>query len=366
MKSNAKTNRQQLPLKKLLAVLWILITCLSLLLVSCTSVPTTGRPATEKLHEYPLPQARSSVMRPAVDQKGRVWFGEMGHNTLTMFDPQTQKFTQMTPPEGKSGIMGIVVALDNTIWFAEQSANYIGQYLPTTKKFQIYSLPQITITDPGNSGATLTLPSAPNDLAFDKEGNLWFTEMNADQIGKLNRQTGTIQHYPLSPNKSVQEISPYGIIVDKEGIVWFTEASSNKLGRLNPADGSIQRFPVPNLKQSLMELLLDTRGAIWATTFSHPNLIRFDRQQERFTVYKAQEAGDGEGGLYGLTEAHDGSIWVTITEANKIARMNSQDGTFHYIHLPTERSLPFGITSGLDQTLWFTESGSDQLGKLQL
>ncbi len=121
-------------------------------------------------------------MRPAVDHEGRIWFGEMGRNYLAYFDPRTQTFQQMTPPHGHDGIMGVLVAPDDTIWFAEQYANYIGHYFPTTGQYQVYSLPMLTKPDPSDTAKTLTLPRAPNDLALDAHGNVWFTELNADSL----------------------------------------------------------------------------------------------------------------------------------------------------------------------------------------
>ncbi len=178
--------------------------------------------ATGSFHEYPLPQSNSGLMRPAIDHTGRIWFGEMGHNFLAVFDPHTQKFQQITPPRGRYGIMGVEVASDDTIWFAEQIANYIGHYFPTTGQFQIYPLPTLTAPDPSDTSKTLTLPYAPNDLALDKHGNVWFTELNADALGWLDIHSSLIQQFPLSTKKSVQKLNPYGIAIDPQGMIWFT------------------------------------------------------------------------------------------------------------------------------------------------
>ena len=98
--------------------------------------------ASGTFQEYSLPLSNSGLMRPAIDHAGRIWFGEMGHNFLAVFDPHSQKFQQITPPHGRSGIMGIVVASDDTIWFAEQYANYIGHYFPVPGNFKhIHCLP---------------------------------------------------------------------------------------------------------------------------------------------------------------------------------------------------------------------------------
>src|SRR5258708_8177567 len=191
---------------------------LTLLLAACgdtfTSSPTTGSSGTPTAHsqptitpsikatgnfeEYALPQSNSGLMRPAVDNTGRIWFGEMSRNYLAVFDPHTHKFQQITPPHGLFGVMGVEVAPDDTVWFAEQYANYIGHYFPATGQFQTYPLPTLAVADPGNPGKTLTLPSAPNDLALDKHGNVWFTELNAGARGRLHPRSSHIHQYPLS------------------------------------------------------------------------------------------------------------------------------------------------------------------------
>jgi virginiamycin B lyase len=192
-----------------------------------TQPPTTSAvTATPQFREYPFPQSNSQVMRLVIDHQGRVWFGEMGRNYLAAFDPRTQTFQQMTPPQGRFGMMGMQVASDDTIWFAEQYANYIGHYFPATGHFQLYPLPRLTIPDASNPGKTLSLPSAPNDLALDAQGNVWFTEFNADSLGRLDPRTGRMQHYQLAAKRSVQTLSPYGVTVDPEGMVWFTEMST--------------------------------------------------------------------------------------------------------------------------------------------
>ncbi|HEU5229321.1 MAG TPA: hypothetical protein VFU49_16005 [Ktedonobacteraceae bacterium] len=312
-----------------------------------------------------MPQTNSGLMRPAIDHKGRIWFGEMGHNYLAMFDPRAHKFQQMTPPRGAAGIMGISVAADDTIWFAEQYANYIGHYVPATGQYQTYDLPKLTVPDPSNKNSTLTLPSAPNDTALDAQGNVWFTELNADSIGMLDVHRGQFKYYPLTPTKSVQKLNPYGITVDRHGIVWFTEASSSQIGRLDPATGAIRFFAAQNNHNTLMEITSDAQGNIWATAFDDYLLLKFAPATEQFTAYTAPHATSGSGALYGVLAAQDGAIWVTVTAENVIARLDVATGRFAYYSVPTKDSSPLGIVMGSDHTLWFTEASSDKIGMLQ-
>jgi virginiamycin B lyase len=319
-----------------------------------------------KFQEYALPQSNSGLMRPAIDHKGRLWFGEMGHNALAVFDTHTHTFQQMTPPQGNSGIMGVVVAPDDTIWFCEQYANYIGHYFPDTQHYQIYTLPTLTIPDPGDKNKTISLPSAPNDLALDQHGNVWFTELNSDSLGMLNTTTGLFTHYPLSAKKTVQTLDPYGIAIDPKGFVWFTEASNNHLGRLDPTTGNIRIFSIRDSKNSLMEVISDAHGIIWATAFNNGLLVCFDPVTEQFTYYNTPSTGarNGSGGLYGVVATPDGELWVTVPAENVIAQLDTNARRFVYYRIPTASSLPLGIVIGPNNTLWFTEAGSSKIGIL--
>ena len=264
--------------------------------------------------------------------------------------------------------MGIAVASDDTIWFAEQYANYIGHYFPSSGHYRIYPLPTLTIPDPGNAGKMLSLPSAPNDLALDTHGGVWFTELNADSLGRLDTATGNIRQYPLSTKKSIQTLNPYGITVDQQGIVWFTESSNNHLGRLDPATGKISLFTMPGLgaNTTLMEIASDAHGTIWATTFSAGLLLSFNPQTSTFTPYYAPSTGNSTGGLYGLTVTARGQVWVTVSAENVIARLDAVGDHFIYYPIPTKDSVPLGVVMGANNTMWFTEAGSDKIGMLKL
>ncbi len=318
-----------------------------------------------KFQEFALPQGRSGLMRPAIDKDGYIWFGEMSRNYLGAFDPQSQQFWQQTPPGGKSGIMGIVVAPDDTIWFAEQYADYIGSFSPKTSKYHFYQLPTISVPDPGNPGQSLHLPSAPNDLALDQHGTLWFTELNASAIGALNTASGAIRQYPLSREKNGASLNPYGITVDPQGAIWFSEASTNRLGRLDPASGQVRYFTSASLNSPLMELASDAHGHIWATVFARGLLFQFDPATSTFTAYSSPGVTSDSGSLYGLLVASNGDIWVAATAQNLVARLAVREQRFYAYPIPTANSLPMGLVEDTHHAIWFTESGSDKIGVLQ-
>ena len=357
----------------------ITLLCSLFLITACGGIPGTKStiPASTDNHrttpketignftEYALPKTGSGLMRPALDSRGRLWFGEMSHNFLTMFDTHTQTFVETTPPYGAYGVMGVAVAPDDTVWFAEQEANYIGHYFPDTHHFQVYRLPTLHIPDLNNSKHILSLPSGPNDLAFDAHGNLWFTELNADSIALLNTRTGAVRQYPLSSTTSVQKLSPYGITVDIHGFVWFTESTNTHIGRLDPTTGSIRFFAISDSSVSFMEIASDTYGNIWATSFNGNKLLHLNAATGIFTSYIAPSTTPGSGGLYGLLVTHDGEIWVTVPAENALARFNTSTHTFVYHTIPSPNSFPLGLTMDTYKHIWFTEAASDKIGMLQ-
>lgn len=326
---------------------------------------TASVTATGIFREYALPQNNSGLMRPAIDHEGRIWFGEMGRNFLAVFNPRTGVFQQIKPLHGMFGIMGVEVAPDGTIWYAEQYANYIGHYFPLTQRFQLFQLPDVSAPDPSNAGKTQSLPAAPNDLTFDARGNVWFTELNANAIGRLDPRSGAIKQFALTTSAKAQPLNPYGIAVDPRGRIWFTEASTSTIGWLDPATGALHFYALAGVAPGLMEIASDPHGVIWVTSFNAGLLLSLNPQTGAIKRYYAPAPGGNAGGLYGLTIMPNGEVWVTLSALSIIARLDVAANRFVYYTIPTSSSLPLGIVSDANQTLWFTEAGSDKIGMLQ-
>jgi virginiamycin B lyase len=66
---------------------------------------------------------------------------------------------------------------------------------------------------------------------------------------------------------------------------------------------------------------------------------------------------------YGITSGPDGNLWFTEAGGNKIGRITT-GGSFTEFTVPTGVSDPFGITSGPDGNLWFTEAGGNKIGRI--
>jgi hypothetical protein len=75
---------------------------------------------------------------------------------------------------------------------------------------------------------TPTPGSIPARMTAGPDGNMWFTENGASQIGSINPGTGVITEYSIpTPNSA-----PVGIITGPDHNIWFTENGADKIGQL--------------------------------------------------------------------------------------------------------------------------------------
>ena len=74
-----------------------------------------------------------------------------------------------------------------------------------------------------------TSSSNPEGITKGPDGNLWFTEYNANRIGRIT-PSGSFTDYPIPTSGS----QPLGITAGPDGNLWFTEDNTNKIGRIIP------------------------------------------------------------------------------------------------------------------------------------
>ena len=73
--------------------------------------------------------------------------------------------------------------------------------------------------------------SDPFSIATGPDGNLWFTEYAANQIGTINPVTHGISEFAIPTATS----APGGIAAGPDGNLWFTEINTSKIGVVTPS-----------------------------------------------------------------------------------------------------------------------------------
>jgi virginiamycin B lyase len=88
------------------------------------------------------------------------------------------------------------------------------------------------------------------------DGNLWFSENQADKIGRITLK-GEIKEFDLPKGSR-----PVGITAGPDGNIWFSGFGTSKIGRLTP-EGKVTMFDIPTAKAQPFGITVGPDGNIW-------------------------------------------------------------------------------------------------------
>ncbi len=217
---------------------------------------------------------------------------------------------------------------DGNVWFTEFNADKIGK-VTTAGKVTEYPIP--------------TAASQPEGITAGPDGNLWFVETGANKIGKITT-AGKITEYPIPTASS----GAAGIAAGPDGKLWFTEFGADRIGRITTA-GVFSSFKVPTAASGPNGITTGSNGNLWFTEYN-TNKVGEVTTSGAFTEFPA-----GTGHPYAIAPGSDGNLWFTKSGSNTVNRMTTAGAVTGTFTVPTSPGVPFGIAPGPDKNLWFTE-----------
>src|SRR5260370_132005 len=153
----------------------------------------------------------------------------LSNNIIHSHAQGTVTFTEYPIPTSNSLPLGITAGHDGNLWFTEYDTNQIGR-ITTAGLVTEFPLP----TSCGSTSGC-----EPFGITAGPDGNLWFTEVNGSTIGRIT-PSGSITEYPLPTANS----GPYGITAGPDGNLWFTEGNGNNIGRVNLSSTTTFTYPI--------------------------------------------------------------------------------------------------------------------------
>jgi streptogramin lyase/subtilisin-like proprotein convertase family protein len=154
-------------------------------------------------------------------------------------------------PEGiAAGPVDTSASPGQALWVTEPVANLIARVLPV-------------FIGGGGEGALvteyagLTTAAFPESIALGPDGNIWFTEVGKDKVGRLIPPASSgighfddpptaLDEFPLAPDSH-----PVGIAAGPDGNLWIAENGSGKIARMTTAGVVTGDFPAPGPSGSL-------------------------------------------------------------------------------------------------------------------
>jgi len=115
-----------------------------------------------------------------------------------------------------------------------------------------------------------------------------------------------------------ETISPHDVIVDSDGMVWFSSFGEQNLGRLDPQNGKVTEFPLPEHKPGFptggLGLRSDRDGNLWLGNMYQATLVKFDRRTETFRFWPLppdQNIDAAQVNMVSAQSSHvDGKVWA--------------------------------------------------------
>jgi streptogramin lyase len=283
-----------------------------------------------------------------LDPDGAVWFSEFYANqigrvsitgTVTSFPIKTQG----------SGPGGIVTGADGNLWFVEENVNQVakittrgtvteyplgtgfrglwGMTLGARWEFVVHGIqpkarqqsrPHHHRPVPSRNTPLPTPSAFPFFITKGPDGNLWFTENGASQIGKIDPGAGAITEYSIGASKA-----PGPITAGPNGNLWFLEnTASGAIGVINTSGALVAEYPV-SLAGFPEGLVAGSDGALWLAQY-YPNSIA--RVSTKGVVSLVQLTVSNAAGN-DLAVGFDGKLWIVDAGAGEISRLSAIGGT---------------------------------------
>lgn len=224
-----------------------------------------------------------------------------------------------------------------TFLFTVTSAGSQAQPLPTITKFPVP-----------------TINATPNGIVGGPDGNVWFTELSGNKIGRITPQ-GLMTEFEIPTAQS----QPFGIAAGADGNLWFTERLSGKIGRITP-DGVITEFTLPTAG-SFPQGITPGGFADLYVAETNARKIAVIPLAVPFDPTDIVELSTGFASPVDLVLGADGNVWFTA--GNQIGRM-MLDGTLTLYDIPLGGAGAQGIAAGPDGNVWFAAPGRDRLGRI--
>lgn len=296
--------------------------------------------------EYDVPGPNRFPWNANPDGKGTIWVPYYGRgNRIAKLNPETGEVQEFPVPyTGTAGIHGAEAAPDGTVWFSEQGPCKVGKFDPKTEKFTEYQCPpnpegKTKREQQGNTNEAridrlgyiwtsgrplrrfdpktekfMQFPEirTPYDIEFDKQGNLWFSEMPEEgKIGKVDIRTLKITTWaPPTPKYSVKRIA-----FDSHGILWFNEYRAGQIGRFDPKTETFKEFPLPDPDPTPYGLGIDRHDFVWYNS-DHDDIIgRLDPNTGEVVEFPFPYQ---ENGIREIRPDSEGRMWFTTPPNNKV------------------------------------------------
>ena len=284
----------------------------------------------------------------AVDSAGNAhvtgWTDSTGVSGIdpTLPEPPNE-IEEFEVPTNNSGPNFITVGPDGQIYFTEQDGNQVGRLniaVIPTPTFNEFPLPSPS-NNRGLTGITANPGGAPSPDPY-----VYFGESVSQQVGRLE-PAGTP---PIIAEDGSGTCAVGDMTSSANGRIYYTDPCTTQFGRFDPATNTAAAF-----SSSCSTLGITSAGGQIFYTTGCGDIVEFDPVTETQTDADV-DLITGMNICFGIAIAAGpgGDLFFTGGQCDsRIARFNPTTDVFNYYQIPGNYSA-YGITAGPDGHLYFT------------
>lgn len=234
--------------------------------------------------------------------------------------------------------------------FGVQGCKYSTNAAPLPGPSLAPTLPPGVVTE----AAIPTANATPLGIAKAPDGNVWFAELNGNNIARVIPSTMVITEFPI-PTAGAGPADVTAVTGHPN--VWFDEFAGNKIASVVPSTGVVTEIPIPTSGAQPVGLTSDQSGVLWFAEFQagHPKItsMTVGGSFSENPIPIANSRPDS------VVIANDNTVWFLDAGTNSVGHLTFSGGnpTFTEFAIPTAGSNPQSIVVGPDGNLWFTEIG---------
>ena len=316
--------------------------CIAVALTGLTlalSVPVASAeaPATPNLKEWNIPWDNTRPRDPRVGpgENTILILGQAGDYVATL-NPETGdlKRYRLDPGTGPHN----VIADKRGAFYAGNQAEHIGLLDPESGEIRKFKLE--------GEG-----PKDVHTMAFDANGDIFFTEQGGNRIGWLDVDQYDYRMF----NVETEWARPYGLVVSKDSRPWVALFGTNKLATVD-ARGEIHEVTLPREGARPRRLDITDDDQVWYVDYAEGYLGRFDIDSGEIQEWPVPGGTDAY--PYAMALDDQGRPWFVETgpSPNRLIGFDPQSESFsepatipsgggtvrHMVFDPETRSLWFG------------------------
>ncbi|HTZ88455.1 MAG TPA: hypothetical protein VMB05_17455 [Solirubrobacteraceae bacterium] len=238
------------------------------------------------------------------------------------------------------------------LWFSDLGTNKIGR---------ITTAGQVT-----EYGLGLTPNASLSDLTMGPDGNVWFTEREGHKIGRITPQ-GVITEFSAGLT-GTPDI--YAITSGPDGDLWFTEPFAAKVGKIDPLTGQITEFNGLGSAPVFTKIVTGPDGDLWFTDSANGQIQQMTPQGVAINNFGPLPANSCDSTLTpcpypdSIVAGPDGNLWFDEARGNAIGRITPTGGITEYASGLTRGAGVKDLTVGPEGNIWFVEQNANQVGRI--